>query len=194
MDTKSTTLFSLSTLKTWMGVTNLNSKEDERLVVAADAASEEIENQTGRRFVIRTLTETFSGRWQTTLYTKFAPISDGAAVTITVDGSALSTSAFFVEEDTGVIELLNYARFNKGQKNIVVTYPTGYDKKDGQNLPRDVVRAGVDLAKAIYDELARGSISVSSVTMGPSTTVVKAEDFPLSVKRVIQNWKSSRIV
>lgn len=193
--TKSTSLVSLNSFKDWMKVKNPASDEDDRFVRAVDAASEEIEKQTARIFVTRTLTETVNGTGQAALILKYAPISDASAVTLTVNGTTLVNGTdFYVDTELGAIEMLNRGSLTRGQRNVVVTYPAGFDKQDGPALPADVVRACLDLAKAIYNELTSNAIAMSSITMGPTTTVIKAEDFPRSVSRVIRTWKSARIV
>lgn len=190
--TKSTTLFGLDTVKTWMKVTSNKTDEDDRLTIAADAASEELERNTGVLFVKRTIVETMDGNGKTGAILRNAPVISVASITI--GGVLQGASTYYVDLALGVITLLNYQLFPSGQKNVVITYDAGYDIQDGQSLPRDVYRAGLDLTKAIYDELARGAIAVSSITQGPMGTVMRATKYPLSVQRVIEQWKSARIV
>jgi hypothetical protein len=191
-ETQSTTLFSLTTLKTWMNVPNLKSEDDEKLAIAADAATDEIEQETARAFVTRSITDTFNGRGQTGLTLSRGPVI--SITSVTVDGTVKAASDYLVDLKLGTIDLANYARFTTGQRNIIVVFQAGYDRQDGPLLPRDVYRAALDLTKAIYDELKLGAISVSSINMGPTSTIIKTSKRPLSVQRVIDNWRSVRVV
>jgi hypothetical protein len=182
--TKTTTLFSLETLKAWIKVTGIDDREDPRLVIAGDGATAEIETELDVLFVKRSVVETRSGDGKSTLVLQNAPVV--SIDSFTVDGSAVAASAYALDADTGIIAMTS--AFNVGVKNVVIGYTCGYDVQDGDGLPSDIYRAGLDLAKAIYDELASGAIAATSVSLGASTMVIKTAKRPPSVQRVIDNW------
>lgn len=184
--TKATTLFSLATLKTWITVGAGVNTDDARLVIAADAASEEIETETGRVFVKRSITTTVNGLGKSgQAFPDNRPIVSVDA--FTVDGTAQDPTSYVYDAKTGIFQFTG-GGFNTGIGNVVLTTTTGFDVQDGLSLPRDVYRAGLDLAKAIYDELAAGAIAATSVSLGASTMVIKAAKRPPSVQRVIDRW------
>lgn len=185
-ETKKTTLFSLETLKSWIKVTGIDDSEDARLIIAADGATEELEKQTGVYFVQRSLTEVWSGDGKCAHALMNAPVI--SIDIFTINGSAVDASSYVFDEETGIITFTASGVFCCGVKNIVVTYTAGYDIQDGDGLPSDVYRAGVDLAKAIYDELAVGAIAATSVSLGASTMVIKPSEWPQSVQRVIKSY------
>lgn len=188
--TKTTTLFSLAALKDWIRITAGASAntEDSRLVIAADAASEEIESETDHVFVTRSLTVTANGSGRSGMF--LPPARPILSVTsLTVDGALQDPSGYGFEADTGILQFTGGGCFSTGVRNVVLVASVGYDVQDGLNLPRDVYRAGLDLAKAIYDELATGAIAASSVSLGASTMVIKAAKRPPSVQRVIDRWQ-----
>jgi hypothetical protein len=206
--TKATTLFSLETFKTWLKTQGVDTSDDMRLVVAADGATAEIERLTGVYFVKRSVSETFSGDGKIGHALKYAPVISIDAFTIdgvTVVGtpyivaSPPASSDYYVDGETGIITFtgatteypFSNGGFGCGIKNIVIGYTAGFDQQDGANLPGDVYRAGLDLAKAIYDELAANAIAATTVSLGPSSMVIKAATRPPSVQRVIDSWAAS---
>lgn len=192
--TKVTTLFTLVAFRDWIRVGTGQNTEDSRLIIAADAASEEFERETERVFVKRTLVTRRNGIGKIAQAFPFArPIASIDAFTIggvaqdTWSGGAMPAS-YVVDPETGIIQFTGGGSFPVGYGNIVLTTTSGFDVQDGINLPRDVYRAGLDLAKAIYDELTTGAIAATSVSLGASTMVIKSAKRPPSVQRVIEKW------
>ncbi len=159
--------------------------DDGRYATMIDDATAELERVIDVPFVQRSLTETFSGDGKFEHALANNPIA--SITSFTIDGSAVDPSSYFLDTDTGIITFTS-GGFNAGIKNVVVTYVVGYDVQDGPLLPSDIVRAGLDLGKAIHDELVSNAIAASTVSLGASTMVIKPSDYPPSVKRVIANW------
>ena len=188
--TRTTSLCSLAALKAWLAQGGLSSAlDDARLVPACDAASEELERQTGCVFVTRTVTETRNGDNRSVLKLRARP--PVAVTSLTIGGSVVPASSYSLDPDLGLLWLTTGA-FPAGFGNVVVVYTAGYGAQDAATLPADVVRACLDLSKAIYDELTTGAIAATSVTAGNQTFVLKAGPWPPSVERVIQSWKDVR--
>jgi hypothetical protein len=162
--------------------------DDGRYAVMADDATAEIERELDLYFVTRTVTETFSGDGKTARALSNSPV--GAITTFTIDGSAVAAANYVLDADTGIITFTS-GGFSSGIKNVVVTYTAGYDVQDGAALPSDIVRAALDLGKAIHDELVANAIAASTVSLGPSTMVIKPSAYPASVKRVLDSWSGA---
>lgn len=182
--TAPTTLFTLEAFKAWLKIQGVETSDDERLIIAADGASAEIEGELDIFFVKRSVTEQFDGDGKTFRVLQNAPVV--SIDSLTIDGSVIA-SGYTLNGNTGILYLP--AGFTAGVQNVVLGYTTGYDVQGGAALPRDIYRASFDLAKAIYDELTAGVIAATSVTLGNSTMVVKAAKRPPSVQRVIDAYE-----
>lgn len=191
VETKSTTLFSLARLRTYLGITDVSGSKDEELAIIGDAASEEIEQETGRVFVKRTATETYNGDGNSVLFVRRPIVSISS---LTVDGNALVLNTDYkFDARLGAIYRLNGNGFTQDVQNISITYVYGYDVQDGDALPNDVYRAGLDLAKARWDEKSANAVVASTISLGPSSMVIKPGARPPSVQRIIDNWTESRV-
>jgi hypothetical protein len=184
--TKTTTLFSLAALKTWLKVQLPDVSFDQQIAICGDAASEELESETGRIFVKRSVALRLDGSGKCEMALPGArPLV--SIDSFTINGSPVDSSQYVFDADTAIVTFTS-GQFSAGLKNVVLSVTAGFDVQDGTGLPRDVYRAGLDLAKAIYDEYGAGAIAASSVSIGPSTMVIKAANWPPSVKRVIDAW------
>jgi hypothetical protein len=159
--------------------------DDGRYASFVDAATAELENQIDVPFVTRTIVETFSGDAKCEHALANNPVASISS--FTMNGSA-ATGAYVLNSDTGVITFTDGTVFAWGIKNIVVTYTAGYDVQDGAALPSDIVRACLDLAKAMHDELVSNAIAATSVSLGPASMVIKPAKMPPSVQRVFDAW------
>lgn len=188
--TAATTLVSLSTLRAWMGVESSDTAKDAVLVQCADAASAELESQTGLIFVTRAVLDTKDGAGRPDLWLSRLPVV--AVSSVTVDGAALGSSAYVLDAARGRLRLAA-AGWPSGIANIAVAYTAGYGAQGAATLPADVVRACLDLSKAIYDEKTAGAITLSSISLGPGSMVLKSGKFPPSVQRVLDRWREVRV-
>lgn len=190
VQTKTTTLFSLEAVKAWLKVNGVDTADDTRLVIAADAASAEFEAETDWFFVTRSLSKTFSGNGKSQFIAPWLPIA--SIDSFTIDGSAVDPDSYVIDDPESGIVTFTSGALTAGVNNIALTGTVGYDAQDGAALPSDVYRAGLDLMKAIYDELTTGAIAATSVSLGGATMVVKAAKRPPSVQRVIDLWTNYR--
>lgn len=161
--------------------------DDARYALMADAATQEFEHELDVLFVRRSVTEVFSGTGKIAYALSYSPVA--SIDTFTMDGAAVDPSSYVFDPDTGIITFTGGGTFSCGIKNVAVGYTTGYDVQDGPALPADVYRASLDLAKAIHDELVSNAIAATSVSLGPSSMVIKAAKRPESVQRVFDIWE-----
>lgn len=198
LQTKTTTLFSLPAVKAWLNITGVDNSQDAVLVTMADAASEEIEQETSVTFVTRAKTLTFSGNGKTARALAARPIQ--SITSFTMDGTVVDPTTYGFDVETGILYFLQSPQqgygpgFNCGVMNCVAVVQAGYDIQDGPSLPRDVTRAGLDLTKAIYDELKTGTIAATSVNLGGTSLVLKSAKRPPSVQRVIEKYATGWVL
>jgi len=161
--------------------------DDGRYATLADAASAEFETETNVPLVQRTIVERFSGTGKRQVALAQPPIA--AIASVVIDGVTADPTGYVVDPVTGVLSFTNGLTFASGIKNCVVTYTGGYDVQDGPALPADAVRAVLDLGKAMHDELVSNAIAATTVSLGPSSMVIKAAKRPPSVQRVFDAYK-----
>jgi uncharacterized phiE125 gp8 family phage protein len=181
---------SLDAFRAWMRVEEADDSKDELLVTAADAASAELEQGTSLIFVTRSVTDTLDGNGRTDLWLSRRPIV--SVTSVTADGVLVDPSLYVLDARMGRLRMKSGA-WSCGMANIVVVYSAGYGAQDAATLPADVKRACLDLAKAIFDELVSGALTLSSVSMGPGSMVLKTGQMPPSVERVFDRWRETRV-
>jgi uncharacterized phiE125 gp8 family phage protein len=174
--TAATTLFGLTVVKNYLGVTDTTN--DTLITQIADAVSARIESKTGRIFVTRTVTaEKHDGNGTMQLMLRKFPVGTVSALTVTSTpgGTAVSyTSGTDFDLDTfaGRIQMRNDPFF-AGFQNVSVTYTAGFGAQDNAALPQDVYEAGLEYCKAVYDEKTTGTIAATSVSMGGTSFMLK---------------------
>lgn len=159
-------LFTLEEFKTWLkagdGVDEL------RLDLAGDAASAFCESRTGRVFRQRAKTFIRNGDNTSKLLRLFYPIV--SVQSLLIDGVEVPADDYVIFAEAGKIELKSRI-FPRGVGNVGGTYTAGLAPTDPEFL--QVRAAAMDLAKAHYEELTNGTISVSSINVGPISTVIR---------------------
>lgn len=170
--------------------------DDGRYAEMADAATAKLEQAIGVLFVKRSVTEVFSGDGKIAHALNNSPVV--SIDSFTIDGSTVDPSTYVFDAETGIITFTGATTsapgfatsggFSEGTKNVAVTYTTGYDVQDGLALPADIVEAGLNWAKAIHDELVSNAVAAATVSLGPSSMVIRAAKVPQSVQAVIDGW------
>lgn len=188
--TQATTLFALTTVKSWLRITD--NSQDDQIVQMADAVSQRIETVTNRYFVARSLTETYDGNGTRRLFLRKAPIVSLSTLTITdLPGGTPVTytngTDFDIDPRLARVQLRSGA-FTRGFQNVVVPYQAGFGAQGDPALPDDVYQAGLDYVKAVYAEWSANAIAATSVSIGGSTFVLKP-DIPPGIKAVLNQWK-----
>lgn len=159
-------LFSLEQLKTWLKTPG-DTSQDAVLEILGQGASDYCEARIGTQFKSRPYTITRNGDNRSKLLRLPRPIL--SVTSVTVDGVLLDPTTYGVDPDKGLIQLTTTV-FTLGVRNVVVGLVAGYATAD---LPGHVVAAALDLAKAHHEEWTNGAISLSSISIGPASAIIK---------------------
>lgn len=191
--TKTTTLVSLATAKAYIGIPADEDTADVLIAQIADAVSEKFEAKTGRRIVTRTgLTETWNGDGRAAHFLRVMDVI--ALASLTVDDVTVSPTDVAVDGRLGKIQLKPTAAagaFSAGIGNCTAVYSAGFGAQDAVALPSDVIECCLEWMKAIYDEKSAGATSASSVSIGPSSLVIKP-GLGFNIKSTIDAWMDVR--
>lgn len=141
---------SLADLKPWLGFSASDVAHDAMLEARANAVTEEIERETGRVWVSRSITETLHGTGTALLYLRAYPVS---ALTLTCDGVAVDAADYVLDAEAGILTR-KAGVWTKGVGNYAAAYTAGYARA---SLPASVVMLGVDLLRAKYLTWGTGS-------------------------------------
>jgi uncharacterized phiE125 gp8 family phage protein len=193
--TKTTTLFSLDAVKSYLTVKSANTDQDAILVRIADGVSERIEQLTQRAFVTRLITETLDGNGRSSIRFNTFPIQTISQLRTRTDLSfsfALVDPANYVLEGrTGIVHLKADV-FPLGPLTVEGQINAGFGAQDGQTLPADVYQAGLDWVKFVYDRKAAGLVLAGSANMGNMSIALIPEP-PKDVLSALQPWKKLRL-
>lgn len=173
-------------------VSGPDTREDVLICQIGNRVSQQLEKATGRLFVLRTgLTETWNGNDRPVRMFRYMDIV--GLTSLTVDGGALDASAYFLEGRVGQVTLKDGAGFTGGIGNCVAAFSAvGWGTQDAMpDDVSDIVEAGLEQVKAVYDEKVSGAVAASSITIGPSSFVVKP-GMNYNVKDIIALWKDAR--
>jgi uncharacterized phiE125 gp8 family phage protein len=189
-ETKTTTLVSLATLKTWLGVTTNDA--DEKLALLADAATELIERDTGVQFVTRAYTEVHDGAGQQVLLLKYWPITTVTSLSITAAPGETPEAIDSADRTTDAANGRIYLHDRVvpcGFQNVEVVYSAGYGAKDAATLPPDVVHTAVDLVKLLRQETEANALLAGSQTFGAGLTFTVRPTWPIHITNTLKAWR-----
>lgn len=180
-------------MRSWVGITDAgDTSQDAVLERIADAVSEFIERYTRRKFVTRAVTEYHDGDGSRKLFLKFYPVTTFTSLKIRrsptdTNLETVSTNDYRCDNDRGIVhvhsDVLTY-----GVNNVEAVYSVGYGAQDANTLPSDVVLAGLDLIKVIYNEKAHGAQNVQSFSLGNSNFLLKP-NWPQHIKDTLDAWR-----
>lgn len=146
---------SVNDLKPWLGLSAaVDVAHDAMLEMRANAVTEEVERETGRIYVSRSITETLSGTGTAMMALRAYP--NVVISSFTRDGVAVSSSDYILDADAGLLthkytawgrptDLANVWGTSPGLYSI--TYTAGYARA---SLPASVLQVAVDLLRARY--------------------------------------------
>lgn len=139
---------SVEELKPYLGFLAHDVAHDAMLELRAEAVTQEIERETGRIYVTRTITaELHSGTGSRRVELRYYPVT--AITALTEDGEAVASADYSLDSASGVITLLNGDTWSTlDVKNISVTYTAGYARTAAELA--DVKLLGIDLLRARY--------------------------------------------
>lgn len=176
-------LATLAQLKEYLGVTETT--DDALLSRLLDVCSASIEKWCSVRFKAADYTGAFDGNGRAAIFISQEPLISVSAVAIAgvpVQASASITQAGFYVADRA-LRLRGGLVFPLGEKNVEAEFRAGYE-----TIPADVVQACVKLAALRYKE--RDRLGTASRSIGGESMSVTNDDFPESVERVLNDYKS----
>ena len=198
--TRSTTLFALAKVKTFVGATGATT-DDALLVQIADGVSERIERDTQRKFVNRTVTEYPQAKGDK-LFLRNVPVSSVTTVkTRTTLADALSTVAateYEADLDLGILWAKGVVSgiqtvWPDGERLTEVVYVAGWGVQDAATLPADIYEAGLEYAKFAYLKTKSPGVIAGSINVGPhSITVIP--DVPKELRDLFASWRKRRFL
>lgn len=169
---------SLAELKPHLRLSAVDVADDEVLEARAEEVTEELERETGRIFVSRSVTETLDGRGTAVLYLKAYPVT-APLTTFTHDGVAVDTTTYVLDATRGLV-VKKSGTWVVGVGNYAVAYTAGYARA---SVPKSVLMLGVDLLRAKYLPWGAGADVYSQVAMG-GTTLQPLTDWTSIRKRI----------
>ena len=162
-------LFDLDALKTHVKITDLaDTSKDTLLDEIGNAASSYCEERVGDRFKPRDYTIVRNGDGTSKLLRLPRPIVSVAS--LVVDEVAIDASDYVIFAEAGKIQLKTGV-FAVGVGNVALTLNAGYAETHPRR--RQVTAAALDLAKSHFDEIESNAVSVSSVSIGPQSMVIR---------------------
>lgn len=134
---------SLADIRPHLRFTAMDVADDPVLEVRANEVTEELERETGRVFVSRSITETLHGTGTALLYLRAYPVS---SLTLTCDGVAVASSDYVLDAEAGLLTRKSGV-WTAGVGNYAAAYTAGYARA---SLPASVVMLGIDVLRAKY--------------------------------------------
>ena len=147
----------------------------------AESVTQQIERETGRIFVSRTITgERLSGQGRPSLELQCYPVS--AITSLTEDGAAVEAPGYWLKSEAGILTKLNgltWSALDVG--NIVCTYTAGYARA---SVPSSVITLAAQLLRAHYLQWTTNGDVFQSIQLGP-TTVTPMSDW-IGIRKQIE--------
>lgn len=153
----------LSDLKPWLSFASTDVAHDTMLEVRANAVTEDIERETGRVFVSRSITQTLNGTGHALLYLRGYP--NVVIASFTCDGVAVDAADYVLDADAGILTRKSGV-WTAGVGNYAITYTAGYARA---SLPASVLILGADILRSRYLSWTAGTDAFASVQMGGTT-------------------------
>lgn len=146
---------SLNDLKPYVRLTAFDVDHDDMLALRAEAVTQELERETGRIFVSRTITgERHTGTGGTRLELRYYPVTSIAS--LTEDEVAVDSDDYVLDGARGVLTRLGGQTWSTlAAGNIRCTYVAGYARDDATLA--DVKLLAIELLRARYLTWGTGS-------------------------------------
>jgi len=168
-----------------LGVTSTS--DDTRLQTLIDACAQFIETYTNRTYEQISYTETIDGNGKDEVMLGNYPVT--AVASVLIDGKSIApvpipndfVTAGFMFDSGGVI-LQGGKLFNRGRRNVVISYTAGFAQ-----IPADLVQAVIETAALKYKQGPQTGLS--SKGLAGETTSYVLSDFPRPVQTLLNNYK-----
>lgn len=174
--------------KAFRGIDAENTEHDEELDRLVDAVQAFLEKECGRTFTQGTFTEYYSGtEWQDRLLVAAPPI-----ISITniwddltrVYATPLASSLYVIDDaEAGVIKL-DGLTFQKGLRNIKVTYVGGFAE-----IPGDLEEAAIEMVWAARMKGEHSLVGVRSRSIADGSTQFLNLAWPLDLESIVGKYR-----
>jgi uncharacterized phiE125 gp8 family phage protein len=179
-----TQLATLAQIKEYLEVSNGN--DDALLTRLIDVCSSSIEKWCSRVFGVASYVITVDGTGKSYVMVDPFPIISVTSVTVNEQAIPLSTGltvgGYYFKAPYQIM-LRGGRTFPRGSQNVVISYSAGY-----ATLPADIVQACVKLVALRYRE--RDRLGISGKTVGGENVSFSNDDFPPSIERVLNEYRS----
>jgi hypothetical protein len=170
---------SLDEIRPWLNLPDPGG-HDAMLVVRANSVTEELERETGRVFVSRSLTQTLDGTGTAVMALRGYPVT--AISAFTLNGVAVPTDDYVLDSEAGLIKRAStYGWWAAGVGNYSITYTAGYARTA---LPASVLTLGIELLRARYLSWNSNSDVYQSVSFQGGGTLSPLTDW-VSIRKQI---------
>ena len=175
-------LTTLANVKAWLGITSTT--DDAQISRLITAYSQYIQTWLNRQIAVQSYTELRDGSGKDFLVFGDYPVT--AVASLKVDGLSIAPSADGVTQpgyafNGDEIWLIGY-RFNKGRKNVALTYSAGY-----ATTPPELEQAVIEVIALRYKERER--IGHQSKSLAGETVSFYIKDYPDSVQTILKNYR-----
>ena len=167
---------SVAEIKPWLRFAPTDVADDVLLEAWMDAVTEQIEADTNRIYVSRSITETRSGDGGTRLELRRYPVT--AVTSVTLDGTAIAAADYALDAEGGILELQAGTFSATEPGNLVIVYTAGYARA---SVPKRVLTLGIELLRARYLSWSSNADVYQSVQMG-GTSLSPQTDW-ISIRR-----------
>lgn len=178
----------LNDAKNWLGIPLTDTANDALLANIITSASAFLINWFNRQILTATYTEKYNGNGKQFLQVRNWPItaisslsSNGIAIVPSPDGIL---DGYIFDDTLATVYLLGPLYFNKGIRNIFITYTAGY-----ATVPVDIAQACNELVGAKFKRRQR--IGITSQQIGGQQTVsYSPNDLSPDTKAMLQNYRN----
>lgn len=194
MPTKSTTLFALGTVKTYVKANATD--HDAVLTRIADGVSEKIDTYIRRPFVTRSIVEVREGNGKQVLPLRQFPVQSVTQVRIRYSlldaWNVIAATEYELDGFRGYLYLkqLYWPQIPQGCE---MTYSAGFAAQDSVDLPQDVVQAALDFVKFVYDRWKADTVSLGSLNLQQGGSAVIVPNLPKDVTDTLERYVKRRL-
>lgn len=176
----------LEDVKAWLAISDIDTAADDILSRLISSASLFLTNWLNRQVLSANYTERYNGNGKQFLRLPAWPIT--AIASLSSNRNAIPASPDGIKDgyvfDDATVYLLGMYYFDKGIRNIFITYTAGY-----VSVPLDIAQATIELVSLKFKERQR--IGKNSETLaGQQTFAYSAVELSKGTKSMLQNYRN----
>lgn len=194
MPTKSTTLWDLDAVRVYCKASA--TAHDAVLTKIADGVSEKIDSYIRRPLVTRSIVENRDGNDTEVLQLRHFPVQTVTQVRIRASlldtWEVIAVDNYELDGFRGYLYLKSLC-WPKAAQSCEVTYTAGFAAQNSTSLPQDVVQAGLDFVKFIYDRWKSDVVALGSVNMQQAGSAVIVPALPKDVTDTLERFVKRRL-